>query len=423
MIATPTTKKAILFCWIALISVTFTYGQDKDSTNQRLSASFGGPEQVERRLEKDEASKTSFFELGFMSPYFDFKSDLKKNTGFDFGIDYSAVYFGASESLGEKQSSSGMVRLYGSWELVNRGKGNSGAFIYKIEHRHKYTEIVPKFFGFEMGYVGMEVPAFNDDGFRMTNFYWRQRFKDGKISLVAGLLDATDYVDVYALASPWTGFMNFQFSTGSQAVYIPNDAALGIALGAYLSKNIFVIASISDAGSDPTDPFTSFETFFSNNDYFKSIELGYVTSKDRFYMDNIHVTLWHSDGSDVTASLPGWGMSFSATHYFENHLNPFIRGGFANDGGTLLQKSLTAGLGYQPKAGGHLLGVAIGWGEPNETTFSEGLDNQFTAEIFYRLQVSKHFEITPDLQYLINPALNPDESSIFVWGVRGRINL
>ena len=307
--------------------------------------------------------------------------------------------------------------------MVNRGKGNNGALIYKIEHRHKYTEIVPKFFGFEMGYVGMEVPAFNDDGFRVTNFYWRQRFKDGKISMVAGLLDATDYVDVYALASPWTGFMNFQFSAGSQAVYIPNDAALGIALGAYITDNIFVIASLSDAGSDPTDPFKSFETFFSNNDYFKSIELGYVTSKERFYMDNVHVTFWHSDGSEVTASLPGWGISFSASHYFDNNLNPFIRGGYAEDGGTLLQKSLTAGLGYQPKSGGNLLGFAIGWGEPNETTFSEGLDNQFTAEIFYRLQVSKHFVITPDIQYLINPALNPDESSIFVWGIRGRINL
>ncbi|MDN3643046.1 carbohydrate porin [Lutimonas halocynthiae] len=412
----------ILYLFVVL-SACNLYSQEADSTKQKSTLGFGGPDQVERRLEKDEEPKNSFFDFEFMQPYFDFKSDLKKNTGFDFGLDYSAVYFGASESLGEKNASSGMVRLYGSWELVNRGKGNNGALIYKIEHRHKYTEVVPKFFGFEMGYVGMEVPAFNDDGFRMTNFYWRQRFKDGKISVVAGLLDATDYVDVYALASPWTGFMNFQFSTGSQAVYIPNDAALGIGIGAYITDNLFVIASLSDAGADPTDPFKSFETFFSNNDYFKSIEVGYVTSRDRFYMDNVHVTFWHSDGSDVTASLPGWGIAFSATHYFENSLNPFIRGGFAEDGGTLLQKSITAGLGYQPKAGGHLLGFAIGWGEPNETTFSEGLDNQFTAEIFYRLQVSKHFVITPDIQYLINPALNPDESSIFVWGVRGRINL
>lgn len=412
------------FILILLISLSIPeLNAQNDREVDSLKDGFGGPDQVERQLEKDKETRQSFFELAFLDPYFNFKSELKKNTGFDFGVDYSAAYFGASESLGEKKASSGMARLYGSWELVNRGKSNNGAFIYKIEHRHKYTEVPPKFFGFEIGYVGMEVPAFNDDGFRMTNFYWRQRFKEGKISLVVGLLDATDYVDVYALASPWTGFMNFQFSTGSQSIYIPNDAALGLGFGAYITDHLFVIASISDAGSDPTDPFKSFETFFSNNDYFKSIELGYVTSKDRFYMDNVHLTFWHSDGSDVTASLPGWGIAFSATHYFENNLNPFIRGGFAKDGGTLLQKSITAGLGYQPSSGSNLLGFALGWGEPNETTFAPGLNNQLTAEVFYRMQISKHFVITPDLQYLINPALNPNESSIFIWGLRGRINL
>ena len=399
-----------------------SYAQNQQKRDS-LDSGFGGPDQVETLRAQDQEQKKSVFEFSFLKPYFDFKQNLKERSGFDFGFDYSAVYFGANQSPGDNSSSSGMVRLYGSWELVNRGKKNSGAFIYKIEHRHKYTEVVPKFFGFELGYVGMEVPAFNDDGFRMTNFYWRQRFKQGRISIVAGLLDATDYVDVYALASPWTGFMNFHFSTGSQSVYIPNDAALGIGIGAYISENIFVIGSLSDAGSDPTDPFKSFETFFSNNDYFKSIEIGYVTSKERFYMDNIHVTYWHSDGSEVTASLPGWGLSFSATHTFSNSLSPFLRGGFAKDGGTLLQKSITAGIGYQPKSGGNLLGAAIGWGEPNKTTFTSGLKDQVTMEVFYRLQMSPHFAITPDFQYLINPALNPDQSSIFVWGLRGRLNL
>lgn len=388
-----------------------------------ISTGFAGPDQVERQLQKDEEKKASLFDLGFMKPYFDFKAKLKENSGFDIGIDYSSVYLSASESLGYDNASSGMVRIYGSWELVNRGKENSGAFIYKVEHRQKYSSIAPKALGFEMGYVGLEVPAFNNDGFRMTNFYWRQRLLNDKISIVVGLLDATDYVDVYALASPWTGFMNFQFSTGSQTIYIPNDAALGIGFGAYITDKIYIIASISDAGSDPTNPFKSFETFFSNNDYFKSIELGYVTSKHRFYMDNIHITYWHSDGSDVTASLPGWGIAFSATHYFENKINPFIRGGFAKDGGTLLQKSITGGIGYQPKSGGHLLGAAVGWGQPNETTFSPGLDDQFSTEIFYRLQISTRLELTPDVQYLINPALNPNVTSIFLWGIRGRLAL
>lgn len=410
---------------LAIISLVFTFSiglaQETDTTNKKSDYKLAGPNQVDNQLSEDKQDSQRKKGGNFMQSFDNFKSNLKTKSGFDFGIDYSSVYFSATESLGDKSSAAGMVRLYGSWELVNRGKKNNGAFIYKVEHRHKFTDITPKNFGFEMGYVGMQVPAFNEDGFRMTNFYWRQRLFDGKLSFVAGLLDATDYVDVYALASPWTGFMNFQFSTGSQTVYIPNDAALGLAVGAYLSDRIYTIASISDAGSDPTAPFKSFETFFSNNDYFKSVEIGLVSSKERFFLDNVHLTYWHSDGSAVTASLPGWGVAFSATHHFKNNLHPFIRGGYAEDGGTLLQKSLVIGTGYTTPKRQNTIGLSLGWGEVNETTFASGLDNQITAELFYKMQVSKRIVFTPDVQYLVNPATNPNTSSIFLWGIRGRI--
>jgi porin len=397
--------------------------ESEDNSDSKKRGGFGGPDQVERQLEEDDEPKQPFFELGFLQSYFDFKSNLKENSGLGIGVDYSTVFLGANESLDLKKASSGMIRLFGSWELVNRGSKNSGALIFKVEHRHRYGTIAPKAFGFNLGYVGLVEPPFNNDNWRMTNFYWRQRFNDGKISFVVGLLDATDYVDVYALASPWLHFMNFAFSTGSQTIYIPNDAALGIAAGIYITDNIYAIAGISDAGSDPTDPLKNFESFFKNNDYFKNIEMGWVTSKDRHFFDNIHLTYWHSDGSDVTSSLPGWGIAFSATHYIGDKWLPFLRGGFAKDGGTLLQKSITTGVGYQPVAGGNLLGAAIGWGEINETTWASGLEDQITIEIFYRLQISTRLAITPDIQFLINPALNPDASSIIVWGIRGRMGL
>jgi porin len=409
----------IIFLAVLLVNA-ITIAQESD---EKKRGGFGGPDQVDRQLEEDNETKESFFELGFLQPYFDFKSNLKENSGLGFGVDYSAVFLGANESLDLKNASSGMVRLFGSWELVNRGAKNSGALIFKVEHRHKYSTIAPKGFGFNLGYVGLIEPPFSDDNLRWTNLYWRQRLNDGKLSFTVGLLDATDYVDVYALASPWLHFMNFAFSTGSQTIYIPNDAALGLAVGLYITDNIYTIAGISDAGSDPTDPLGNFESFFKNNDYFKNVEVGWVTSKDRHFFDNIHLTYWHSDGSDVTASLPGWGIAFSGTYFIDNKWLPFLRGGYAKDGGTLLQKSLTAGVGYLPVQGGNLLGAAIGWGEINETTWASGLDDQITMEVFYRIQISTRIAITPDLQYLINPALNPDASSIFLWGVRARLAL
>jgi porin len=51
------------------------------------------------------------------------------------------------------------------------------------------------------------------------------------------------------------------------------------------------------------------------------------------------------------------------------------------------------------------------------------LDDQFTAEVFYRFMLSKHFAVTPSLQYIEDPALNPDDDSIWIAGMRARLTL
>ena len=38
--------------------------------------------------------------------------------------------------------------------------------------------------------------------------------KGGNLVFVGGFVDVTDYVDVYMLASPWTGYFNFAYADG-----------------------------------------------------------------------------------------------------------------------------------------------------------------------------------------------------------------
>ena len=80
-----------------------------------------------------------------------------------------------------------------------------------------------------------------------------------------------------------------------------------------------------------------------------------------------------------------WGLVFSGTWFFKDKFMPFVRGGFCEDGGTLLQKSVNVGFGWSQSKRSNVLGAAIGWGEINETTWAEGLSDQVTMEVFYRL--------------------------------------
>jgi porin len=316
-----------------------------------------------------------------------------------------------------------MARFFGSWDLVGRGTDSAGAFIWKVEQRHGYIDPAPKGLASNLGYVGLFEPPFSDQQFRTTNLYWRQRIA-GRATVFIGFLDATDYLDVYAMASPWTGFTNFAFSTGSETIPVPNDAALGAAAGVMLTDNIFAIGGVVDSNSDPTKPFQGFDTLFNKGELFKSLEIGWTSSNDMIYLDNVHVAFWHQDELVEAGTPGGWGLNFSATTYLGERWLPFLRVGYAEDGGSLMQKSVSAGFAYQPVAAGHLIGVGANWGQPNESTWgSSDLRDQVTFETFGRLMITRELALTPTLQLILNPALNPDVSSIFVFGIRTRVAL
>ena len=101
---------------------------------------------------------------------------------------------------------------------------------------------------------------------------------------------------------------------------------------------------------------------------------------------------------------------------------PFVRAGWADEGVALMEKSASAGIGFQPKPGGNLLGVGVNWGRPSEG-FGAQLDDQYAVEAFYRLQLSDELAVTPDVQLLLDPALNPQEDRIWVLGLRARLAL
>jgi porin len=387
------------------------------------AATLGGPNAVENQLAEDEAAKDPFFALDFLQPYLDWKKKVREQTGVHFGGDYSALMYWGSDSRGDDKAGSGMVRFFGSWDLVDRDGDHPGAFVWKIEHRHGYSDVAPSGFGFETGYVGLLGPPFSDQGFRTTNLYWRQRLAKGRFAVTAGFLDSTDYVDAYAMASPWLHFTNLVFSSGSASIALPNDAMLGVAAGGMLSDNIYAIAGFGDANGDPENPFDGFETFFEDNEYFKSFEIGWTRSHERLLLDNVHATFWHVDAREDAGTPSGWGVNLSASTYIGDYWMPFLRGGWAQDGGSLLDRSVSAGLGYQVGAGRDLLGAAVNWGRPNEDTFGPGLGSQWTFEVFYRWQLLKQLAITPDVQLLINPAQNPDQDQVWILGLRLRLAL
>lgn len=421
-------------CLLMLVAVWAVPSQAQSPEAKKISdaievpnggnvSALGGPSSVAGQLDKDSKTKGEVSIWPAMyDEYFGVKKRIEKDFGFSFGFDYNFLLQYATESPGEDTAAGGVIRAFGQWILVDRGTESSGALIYKIENRHRLgTDIAPKGLGSEIGYAGLTAATFSDVGWALTNLYWSQHLLNNRLAFVGGIVDVTDYVDVYGLVNPWTDFNNYAFTT-NPTIPAP-DQGLGAAVRVMPLENIYIVAGIADANGDPTDIGDSVNSFFSDSEFFTHIEVGWITSWERRFSDNIHLTAWHADERKQAQVPDGWGVAFSFSRLLADTWEPFFRAGYSEDGGALWERSVSAGFGYYPGKKSDVLGVGLNWSRPDEDVFGPGLDDQYTAEIYYRFQVLKVLTVTPDVQLIIDPALNPQESSIWVFGLRARLAL
>jgi porin len=126
-----------------------------------------------------------------------------------------------------------------------------------------------------------------------------------------------------------------------------------------------------------------------------------------------------ADERKAAGTPDDWGIAFSAAKFIGDSVMPFFRAGYADDITALLEATIATGIGYFKQNNSDLFAIGFAWGRPADNS----LDDQYTVEMFYRLQLSQNIAISPDIQLLINPALNPDEDIIAVFGLRGRVAL
>jgi len=401
----------VIFSLFCLVSVR---AQKKQITS---------PSSVGQQLKEDHSIRQEFDSIKLPLQYDQWKTNFVKRTGFNFGLDYNALYYKATFSPTENnQSASGAVRFYTNWELLGRGTEDIGSLVVKIEHRHAFTSVAPVDFGFELGYVGLLHSTFSNQGFHATNLYWKQTFAKKRILVFAGFMDVTDYVDVHLLASPWTSFSNLVFATGSGTIGILPDGAFGAMAGGWINNNLYLAAGIADANSNPAQVFKGFQTFFEKFETFKSVELGWASDKKLLLFNNMHVTLWQVDARTDAQTQSGWGISASSSITHNKSWMSFLRGGYSHKGNALLESSISIGTAHYIQSRRDVLGIALNWGRPNHFDFPD-VDDQWTLETYYLFQLGRHLQITPNIQMLLNPAYSTDRNFIAVGGIRSRFVL
>ena len=371
------------------------------------------------RDDKDLGSVLTFPRIDqFFKPWFDAKRKLNDKYGLKIQLSYQALYQTTDADTEEDEAAAGRGEFQGTWTLLGRNTKNPGFLSFRVENRHTLgTEIPPTQLGAQFGSAAPTGSGFSDFGSALTELAWRQTLLDGRLKFIGGKISATSWYNTFAFASAKTGFQNLALRTSLSK---PGPGrGIGGGAATRIGDRFVALAGIHDANArTPDNPFDTID----EGEFYKSLEVRWFpTSFDRRRWDQVRVQLWHQDEREEAGVPSGQGVTFTASQLFNDFWMPFVIGGFSDGDASTYESDLVVGVGFGfntvHRAARDVLALAVGWGKPAD----DSLQEQYTSEVFYRFQLVSNLAVTPSVQYIVNPASNPEETGVWVVGLRGRL--
>jgi len=371
-------------------------------------AFLGGPTSIGKELgEASEVDSVNAFGLG------EFRARLIERFGLAVSADYATLYQHADDSLtGADNGLGGVLRLYGRWTLVGRGTGHAGTLVARVEYRHHLSgDVAPGHLAPELGYHGAVGFGFTDVGVFLAPFYWEQFFADGHLGVVAGRLDPTDFTDILGIGSQWSFFQNTAVLS-NMSIAAP-DVGCGAGVGFRVSDQWVIGTTVHDANGEQTE----FNCFEGTLGLFEQARVSWTPTHARRFANAMHLTVWHQDERPASKLEESYGVATSGNWTVNERWVPFFRWGLSEGDAPQARQQLTTGVMLNVPGRSDQLGVGAWWQDLSH----RDLHDQSGMELFYRWRVIPNLAITPSIQLLNDPALNPGVDRIVLLGLRARV--
>jgi len=386
------------------------------------------PASIYEQFERDREKKDHLFQIPgaelVTDPWSDFRRDLDEKFGFRPAFSFTHIYQWASDSVAaEDDGSAYELNLNATWTVFGRKTESPTMVGFEFLYSQKLgTDIPPTALYTQVGSVYPTTIAFNDIDPSVGQLWLQQVIAD-RFGLRIGKYYPLDAYDFF----PLKNFrMDFLDGVQSANLVIPlPDRGLGGFAEYRPEPNVYIRFGIHDAGADTEK--VGFSSLFNHGYLFKIFEVGIDPGlmeriPGRAPFGDIHATFWQQDKRRNDNIDKAWGFAFSASQRF-GHLTPFIRYGYS-DGGrfgpTPMSHVVNLGVAIDNifSQSNDQIGIGASWSHPADGD----LDNQGAIDAYYRVEVTPQVAVTPTVQLVINPALNPDKDAVWVLGVRSRFN-
>ena len=377
------------------------------------------PDDIDNQLKESDERVDALFPIDPLEPlhrvWERVTRRLRETIGLDLGLNYTGLSQRSDKVLpgNQREAGGGDVDFFGRWNLVDRDGRWPGALVFATETRHRYTAIPPSDLGENIGSLWGTVVSFNMQGYALPELYWEQGSYKDRLIYRLGKMDPALIYDGGRYVSSNYAFLSPAFSD-TLAMPLPS-AGLGIAAAVYPIANTYILGGVHD-----TNGSRESLGHIGRGELFAAIELGATPHYGKPGAGLYHVTLWHSDRRKKADVPSGRGVAVTLEQELgpDGNIVPFARYSYAHGRATSIRQTFAIGMGLEEPFGQNfdLIGLGVSWGEPTDRT----LQDQYVFEAFYRIHITPHTHLTPDIQVIFYPAKNPAEDRLTVGSIRLR---
>jgi hypothetical protein len=270
--------------------------------------------------------------------------------------------------------------------------------------------------------------VFGPNGIWMSELAWQQSLADGKVVVVAGLVDQAGYLDANNFANNSHGQLLNSALVNSMVLPLPNNN-LGVNIQWQPNDSWYLILGSGANNQLPgNSPFDS----LSLDNWSWLLEFG-LTAKDVFGLGPGNYRLQPFVATVGGETQAGLGVNIGQHLGKTSPLAYYGRFGVGGSHVTLngATAQIATGLaaqnplqytGLSPKVRNDYLATGFIWSQPSQALQPAVHTDEYGVEMTYVLQLTPFASLQPDLQVIWNPVNNPVADHNFIFQLQLNLN-
>lgn len=338
------------------------------------------------------------------------KKEMRERYGLEWALEYTAIYQATSGGYEVRDAAVGTLGLNAIWRIFRDDNGIDSAGVgLQLETRANYTDDQFTEMTEELGTLWAPNDSTSNSYDKINQLWWGQKFDRGRFTYLVGKIDPGAHINGNRFAgSGNTQFFSQPFATNPARAF--PDNGLGVMARIAPVEWFYLHGVVSDSSADSS--YSPFKTLDGN--WFGAVEAGLKPRFESLGEGVYRLLLWQRETDDAH----GTGFSLSFDQNLGPHFGAFCRYG-VNDGDmNAIEHIAAAGISLLDPfgRGSDQAGIGVSWTRPAD----HDLRDEFSAEVYYRLQLTEGIELSASAQLIEQPAAS-DRDEVAVFGLRLRL--